>query len=475
MDKIGTIQLPTDGKYDLPFRLQRRNRAFSEGCVSFCLAFLSLVAPIAAHASDATLPFKLNGSVRLRYEAINGQVRAGFDESDTLASIRTLILAKYNAGAVTVSAELIDSRSYGADHGTPLTTGEVNAVELVQAYVAVDINPLGNGTKLSLMVGRFMLNLGSRRLVAADDYRNTTNGYTGLRADIAAPGGIKATIYYTLPQRRRPDDATSLRDNAVQIDRESFDLVLWGGVVSKATAIGPATAELSYVHLGERDAPKRPTRDRSLDTFGARLITDPAAGKFDYEIEVIYQSGHLSRSLMSQASLQQVSASFLHADIGYSFAGRWKPHVSLEFDRASGDKIGGRDGRFDTLFGMRRAEFAPSGLFNSIGRANIATPGVRFEATPSKRLDWFAAYRAMWLASDADSFSTTGVRDPRGRSGDFAGHQVESRIRYWLLPYRLRFEVNALLLAKGHFLRDAPNAPPKRTTRYASFNLTASF
>ena len=29
--------------------------------------------------------------------------------------------------------------------------------------------------------GRFTLNLGSRRLVAADDYRNATNGYTGLK------------------------------------------------------------------------------------------------------------------------------------------------------------------------------------------------------------------------------------------------------------------------------------------------------
>lgn len=81
----------------------------------------------------------------------------------------------------------------------------------------------------------------------------------------------------------------------------------------------------------------------------------------------------------------------------------------------------------------------------------------------------------MCLAADRDSFSTTGVRDAAGRSGDFAGHQLEARIRYWIVPTWLRFEFDGLLLAKGRFLREAPNAPSGRWTRYTSFNLMASF
>ena len=34
---------------------------------------------------------------------------------------------------------------------------------------------------------------------------------------------------------------------------------------------------------------------------------------------------------------------------------------------------------------------------------------------------------------------------------------------------------DGLLLAKGRFLREAPNAPSDRWTKYGSFNLTASF
>lgn len=446
-------------------------RAFPFAMIGATAAALCGAAP--ASAEDDGLA--LSGSVRLRFEEIEGQPRAGFDRNDSLFNVRTQILAEYRSGAIRVGAELFDSRAYGADPGTPISTNEVNAMELVQAYAAGDIaEPLGKGSKLSLMAGRFMLNLGSRRLVAADDYRNTTNGYTGLRADLTAPQGVKAVFIYTLPQQRRPDDSDGVRNKRVRIDHEGFDLVLWGGIVSKARAIGPAMAELSYFHLGERDEPGRPTRDRSLDTFGGRIIREPETGRFDYEVEAFYQTGQISASLAPSAARQSVGASFLHADAGYSFAGSWKPRLSVEFDRASGDKRGGRYGRFDTLFGMRRAELAPAGLYNAVGRTNIVTPGVRLEVAPTKRLDGFAVYRAMWLAAKEDSFSTTGVRDVSGRSGNFAGHQIEARLRYWLIPARLRLEYDGVLLAKGRFLRDAPNAPSERWTRYHSFNFTAS-
>lgn len=446
-----------------------------------CSRFLPLLAalPVFVWTTPALAGedgLAISGSMRLRFEEIEGQPRAGFDSSDSLFNVRTQVLAEYRADGFRAGAELFDSRAYGADPGTPISTNEVNALELVQAYIATDITePFGKGSKLSLMAGRFTLNLGSRRLVAADDYRNTTNGYTGLRADLSVPHGVKAVFIYTLPQQRRPDDSDGVRNNRVGIDHEGFDLVLWGGAVSKAKALGPALAELSYFHLGEHDRPGRPTRDRSLDTFGGRIIREPETGQFDYEAEAFYQTGSISASLAPTAARQPVSASFIHADAGYSFPGPWKPRLSVEFDRASGDRAGGRYGRFDTLFGMRRADLAPAGLYNAVGRTNIVTPGIRLEATPDKRWDWFAVYRAMWLASRTDAFSTTGVRDGSGRSGNFAGHQIEARVRYWVIPSRLRFEFDGLLLARGRFLQDAPNAPSGKWTRYTSFNLTASF
>jgi len=447
---------------------------FSLTAIAPIIALALSASPAAAQSGKDGL--SITGAVRLRYEAIDGQPRTGFDTRDDLVNIRTDILAEYRTPALRFGVHLFDSRVWGYEAGTPVTTGEVNTLEPVEAYIATDIaDAFGKNTKLTLTAGRMMLNLGSRRLVAADDYRNTTNGYTGVRADMAGPQGWKATFIYTLPQLRLPDDRAGIRNARVRLDKESFDLVLWGGLVSRANAIGPATAELSYFHLGERDAPGRPTRDRSLDTFGGRIIADPHTASVDYEIEAFYQTGHISVSAAPGALRQGVGASFVHAEIGYTFATAWKPHLSFEVDRASGDKPGGRYGRFDTLFGMRRADLAPAGLYNAVARANIAAAGIRLEAVPSKRLDWFAAYRPLWLAADRDSFSTTGVRDASGSSGDFAGHQLEARVRYWLVPARLRFEADGLLLAKGRFLRDAPNAPAKRWARYGALNLTASF
>ncbi|WP_235535510.1 alginate export family protein [Sphingopyxis sp. Root1497] len=418
----------------------------------------------------------VTGSVRLRYESIDGQARTGFNDSDDLLNLRSIVGAEYRRSGFRIGGELYDSRVYGDDPGTPVTTGEVNTFELVQAYVGYDIpDAFGKETRLGLQAGRFTLNLGSRRLIAADDYRNTTNGYTGLRADLGLGGATSATLIYTLPQIRLPDDRASIDASKVRFDRESFDLVLWGGLATKRFGDKRSAVELSFYHLGERDALRRPTRDRSLDTIGLRFYREPAPGRWDYESETIHQVGTISSSPTPTAASLDVSAWFAHLEVGYGFRHRWSPRLALEFDYASGDGRGSKFGRFDTLFGMRRGELAPAGLYNAVGRANLVSPVLRLEATPSKRLDGFVAYRPLWLASRFDSFSTTGVRDASGNSGRFAGHQVEARLRYWLIPKRLRLEWNGLLLAKGRFLREAPNAPRGGDTIYNSFNATVSF
>lgn len=418
----------------------------------------------------------VSGSVRVRYEAIGGQVRPGINAEDELVSIRTAVLAEYRKGPIRIGAELYDSRAYGGDARSGIGTGEVNVLEPVQAYVAADLgSTLGRNTRTSLQAGRFILNLGSRRLVAADEYRNTTNGYTGLLADFRGADGTQAVLIYTLPQVRLPDDPQAILDNRHKFDREGFDLQLWGGLVSRPRVIAGTTAEIGYFGLAERDSPARPTRNRHLHSVSTRLIREPKPGKTDFEIEGVYQFGTIRASLAATAPELDVSAWFLHADAGYSFPGPLKARLSVEYDYASGERAGGSYGRFDTLFGMRRADLAPAGLYNAIGRANISTPGVRLEMAPTPRIDGFLTYHAMWLAERTDAFSTTGVRDASGRSGSFAGHQLDARVRWWAVPKRLRAEINGVWLAKGRFLETAPNAPQTGNTRYVSVALTIVF
>jgi len=434
-----------------------------------------LIAPVTAQAQEVPEGLKLSGNIRLRYEAIDNQPRTGFDRRDDLANVRTQVRLSWRQGPVALVAEVHDSRAYGADPGTPLSTGEVNALEPAQVYLQAQLGSvLGRGTRTSVQAGRFTLELGSRRLVANDDYRNTTNTFLGTRVDIATASGIKATGLYVLPERRLPEDAGGLRDNKVVLDRAGFSTVLWGGVLARQAKASRTLVETSFLHLGERDGRNRPTRDRSLNTLGARIQADPAVGRWDGGAEAMYQWGRISASLAPTAGRLPVSATFLRAYAGYSFQGAWKPHLLFELDRASGDGTGRTYGRFDTLYGMRRADLGPAGLYNAIGRANIVSPGARIEVTPSPRVDAFLGYRGLWLADRHDAFSTTGVRDPAGRSGTFAGHQIDARVRYWLAPKRLRFEVDGVYLARGRFLRDAPNGSGG-DVRYTSVNLTGFF
>lgn len=417
----------------------------------------------------------INGSVRLRYETLDGQSRAGLPPTDEQLALRTTLAVEYKAAPnVRIGAEMFDSRAWLGKPGSSISANDVNTLALVQGYVAVDLAPTG-GTKVTLEAGRFILNLGSRRLVAADDYRNTTNGYTGLRADVKTKDGTSASLIYTLPQVRRPDDQASVLANRYALDKESFDLRLWGGLIWRPKTLFGATAEASFFRVQERDSPARATRDRDLHTIAARLIREPKAGKADFEIEGAWQFGSVSETARAGARTLDVDAWFIHADAGYLFPGPARLRLSVEYDRASGDGPGRTYGRFDTLFGMRRADFSPSGVLAAIGRSNISSPGVRAEAAPGKRLDASASYRPMWLAERTDSFATTGVRDASGKAGTFAGHQLEGRLRYWVVPGFLRGEVNAVWLAKGRFLRSAPNAPRTGDTSYLSTAVIATF
>lgn len=148
--------------------------------------------------------------------------------------------------------------------------------------------------------------------------------------------------------------------------------------------------------------------------------------------------------------------------------------IGTRIRKLGADGTGSTYGRFDPLFGMRRADLGPAGLYSAVGRSNTASPGIRLELTPSKRFDAFVGYRALWLADRHDAFSTTGVRDASGKSGSFAGHQFDVRLRQWLVPSRLRLELDGTYLARGAFLEQASNG---RTgdVRYGSFNLTGFF
>lgn len=421
--------------------------------------------------------FSLSGSVRLRYETLDGQFRPGLPAKDEALLIRSSLALSYKSGPVKIGAEMMDSRAYWEGDQSAVSTGEVNSFELIQAYATLDLGEvLGKGSDLSLTGGRFTMDLGSSRLSSRSNFGNSPSSFTGGRLNVKPGDGSSITLFYTLPQIKLPRDKASLLDNKTEWDREDGAFRFWGGFLDKPDVAGKMGINLYLYGLDERDQPDIATRDRHLITPGARLYLKRAPGSFDFDLEGAYQFGTTRTGTANDTPQVDVSSYFIHAEAGRTFHSPWQPRLSFVLDAAGGDKAGSSSyNRFDTLFGDRRFEFGPTSLYGLLGRANILSPGIRFQATPDKRLNLMGMYRATWLESKTDSFSSTGVKDAGGASGRFGGHQLEMSARYSIIPKQVDVEVGGAVFMRGRFLKDAPNATDHGDTHYGYIQLSTSF
>ncbi|MBB4614401.1 alginate export family protein [Novosphingobium taihuense] len=433
------------------------------------IAITAAACCIALPASAEENPLTLSASARLRVESIDGQFRpAPAPANDTMVSLRTELAASYDTGPVRFNAELWDARAWGQDARSSANSGEVNALELVQANIAVKL-----GEKNALTLGRYTLDLGNRRMVARQRFRNTTNAFTGAHFALDGGKGRSLDLMFALPHQRLPDDVEGIRDDRVQWDRENFDVVFFGAHGTLPQVLGGTLQPYAF-GLIERDGARLATTNRRIGMVGARHFVKASSGAWDHDLEGAVQFGKARRTAgAADRTDLDVFAWFVHVDAGYTFAGGWKPRVVAMFDAASGDKgKAGKFTRFDTLYSARRFEFGPNGLYGPFRRSNIVSPSLRLEVTPSKRTDAFLAWRTAWAENRRDQFAATGVRDASGASGSLGGHQIEGRVRHWIVPGTLQLDTGAAVLFKRELLRDAPNAPPTGNTTYGYIDLT---
>lgn len=130
---------------------------------------------------------------------------------------------------------MFDSRAFGQGPLSSVGVGEVNALELVQAYAKIR---LGARRERTLKLGRFTMDLGSKRFVSRQNFRNTTNAYTGARFDTPLADGA-LTAFWVMPQVRLPDDRAAIEDNRIAWDRESSNLQFAGLFWTRDLGHGP--------------------------------------------------------------------------------------------------------------------------------------------------------------------------------------------------------------------------------------------
>lgn len=424
--------------------------------------------------------FQLSGSFRTRFESLDGQFRtANADTNDQLLVFRTLLKAEASFEHWGLVTEFQDSRQEKADTGSTLSTTSVNTTEFLQAYLKLQLDDLlADGANAELRLGRQTMDAGSRRLVARNRFRNTLNAFDGVVGFWESPTGPAVQAFYLLPVVRRPSALNPLLDNDHLEDRSYSDFQFWGVHSTWTDVLGGNTGELYFFGLNESDDGDLSTRDRRLYTPGLRLYRKAVKGTWDFDVEWVGQFGEQRNSTNAADTADSDHwAQFAHLESGWTQDLAWQPRVAVLFDYASGDEDpnDGESNRFDTLFGARRFDHGPTGIYGAFARTNIVSPGLSLKMKPSKTVQTQLVYRAYWLASDTDAWSTSGLRDVSGQTDPFVGQQIEGRLSWDLLPGNLSADVGAAYLFAGPFIEDAPNANGQGDSLYGYGGLSLKF
>ncbi|MEL6429621.1 MAG: alginate export family protein [Planctomycetota bacterium] len=414
--------------------------------------------------------FEIGGTFRTRFENFDEQFRASGSGQAHGFFTRTLLAMTLRDRFLRASVEVQDSRVYSGVSDAPLNTGIVNAAEFLQAHVGAEFtDAFQTGDKLDVLFGRHTMDLGGRRLTARNRFRNTINSFNGVNATWTDGDGALVRTFYTHPVQRLPNGQGPLEDNEVEADEERTSVRYWGAFTSVPDVAAGTDAEFYFLRLDEQDATDLNTRDRDIDTLGTRWNRKPSAGELHWEIEGAYQFGE-------RAALD-VEAYFAHLTFGYTFEDDIKSRLELLFDYVTGDDdpTDGDFNRFDTLFGARRFEFGPTGIFGAFARANLVSPGLRYSFFPGDRWQVMLAHRQHFLESDRDAWTTSGLVDATGAAGDQIGSLSEIRIRYDVEPKSLRLEFGVAHFAAGDFVDDAPNATTQGDSLYGYVQTNFTF
>ena len=401
----------------------------------------------------------LSLSHRSRYEGVLNPFRAGTIGDDHIYALRTLLRGELRFDPFRLGFEVQDSRAYFGDDDTPIGSSSVNPLELLQGYLALRFEDVvTDGSQLDIRLGRLTLDIGTRRLVARNRYRNTLNAFNGLELHWQNHDGFNLHAFAVLPVKRRPASGDDARDNRILFDEEGLDTVFWGLYAGFRPVRFDVVMDTYFYGLHDQAG------GRQLYTSGFSAIRRPKRGQVDFGFENAVQFGtsqlsHVTDTNGNARDLTHI-AYFVHATLGYTVDVPWAPRLLVHSDYATGDydPTDDQSNRFDTLYGARRFEYGPTGIYGAFARSNIGSPGLRFQLRPHSTISAFVGYRAYWLASGSDSWSQAKLLDASGASGSFLGHQIEARIRWNPLPGNIRLETGFAHVLGGDYRLEAPEA-----------------
>jgi len=447
--------------------------------IALFAGLVNLTVTVACAQSNDGSGISLRYQQRSRYEYLDAVPRTGVKPTDRALALQTSVFVEGGQGNVRFFGEVMDVRSELNDAESYLNTTHVNALEPIQSYVNWKASSfLLDGSTSSLKAGRFTIDVGRRRLVARSGFRNSVTSFSGLDWNWEAADGRSARAFVVVPMRILPTSKIALLENDQALDHGNRGTVLRGAVYRFPVWATSERLELYWVELHQSRRPGNDAPPRDLDSLSFRVWRPTVAGKWNYEVEAVLQRGESSTTVagVTRSGLQH-DAEFYHAEIGYAFASKMSPVLLLQYDRASGDRnpYDNRDEGYDTLYGERRFDFAPQGIYGLFARGNLRAPGVRITFVPWRRWQTMFSYRSFALDQARDAWSGVGLRDLTGGAGRQIGRQLEGSFTWSVVDNRLAFETGFAQFWAGRFFRETAGAGFRGNPSYFYTMVTTRF
>lgn len=367
------------------------------------------------------------------------------------------------------AVELQDSRRNHGDYSREYDTRDVNQADILQSYLELNFkdtflgkDDLGNSRPIWIRAGRHAWETIDRRLIARNEWRNTTNTFQGVRANIGdKKNDWQLELFAVKPVQRfttRLDEV----NHAVDFYGAIGDWRGWSEYVTLEPYYMLLKQDGSKVEYDSEglDAKPKDKIDREIHTAGLRAYGVLGKSGFDYDVSYVKQWGHQDNSKNLSQELDHDAYAY-NAEIGYSFNHPWKPRFSAFYGVATGDKDpnDGKNQRFERLFGFAR----PWSNDDYIEMANIRTPKLRVEFDPklsfldNVKVDaGFSWYR---LDSAKDQWGQGAkLVDPSGNSGRDLGKEFDVRVRF-PLGQNAALNLGYAYFWAGDFVKDAVKIP----------------
>ncbi len=444
---------------------------------------------------------------RARYESRQNDFRRAQENIDDPILLRTraYVGLKNILDPFRFAVEVQDSRRNNSDYNSSsdrrLSSDpkDIDHADFIQAYLELYYkdtifgkDDLGNSRPFWIRGGRLAWEDLDRRLIARNEWRNTTNSFQGIRANI----GEKKNDWQLEAFAVQPVQRFASQLDQVDHAQKFYGLVGdWRGW-SEYVTIQPYYfylkqdgSKVQYDGNGSSYSDRsvytaiqqaRAGIDREINTGGIRVFGVIPGTQWDYDAAYNKQWGHVQRFVGTSVLTGRYinvdhDAYAYNAELGYTFNKQaWKPRFSASYGVASGDHVSGGNTAtdtsdsqgFDRLFGFAR----PWSNNDYVQMNNIRAAKVRVEFDPkvpfleNVKVDTgFSWYR---LDDATDRWAAgSNLQDATGRSGSDLGKEFDLRVRFPLNQYA-SLNLGYAHFWAGDFVKDAVSATANNRTTF---------